>query len=1826
MNPNTVDQSQRVGPGEPKLQKAERIFTALKQSDIGAGFPEDFNTFYNKVDPKLAGDLYDVISANPFLGNALKFERDEFAATFDKKKDFAIPPPTFVGQSESDVSTENISDGSSSAPDRNVANIEAGIAKEVQKSPTIGDRVSGFVSSVDRGVLGIIPDALQFIGQIEYGFNIGTSAVGLDKKKESVDETLGGTASNFLRDVLHDLTPIPDNVKDEIFVQAGQGVGQIITLAAASPLKAAQVLGQSSKILTGKEIAKNIAKQLTTRQSNIASTQMATHGFANAKEQGATDGEAFLKMLADAGIGKTDAIPVGRMLDRVNNATGGGITRWAVKTTTGTAEEAFQEAFQEWSSNVAEREIFNEGKKLIDGVVPAGQVGGASGLIINAFLNALTGRKGAQVSRLRDYAKKKSDEQQTGENKAIEDLGESIDKNKKALAEGIRNQKKPIDEESNVEVDVDEKPAAKEAPKKADPTPAKETSKVTAKKPKKAGEITAESVIKSKKNAKKQSKSTDLKSVETEKSVDTKEKSTSVDQGKGVKVDRPKDRSIRGQIEQKTNEILKLEPKVKQLKGRGLPITATKDSREIFKKYDQAKADLEVLKTERRKQEAANKEQPTKFETVQTEIGQINQEINDLKVRLTTAKKNDQIKNGKPVGKLPKEISTIPQQIEILKGKKADLDAKLQATEDIQGKLRSKTSDSIRLKLEKENRDKSGVTTAEYTFSDKGLSGSMISETSPEGKTTFFASNQDGTVLTEGHDNPVAAMKQLQREAPKNFTQTGKVVVAEGQDITESQKTLSENLKETDNFVRGVARPRKEGEIDREFRLALKDKSGSGRLKSVKITPRGTVKFSTAAERDQFKKDFPDTWKTIESKSEVATPDVPKSDIQRKSKKVAESIRKGKIKVPKGVLSASSGIDLVWNNALEIVATTIEAGGDFFEAMRKAARHIRTSAAYRKLSPEAQAKIVPELERVVQEEFVRQDIPFKAVRIEAEVKSESQKLKEWFSEFKTNASNLFGTDAELKDLKNEIREFIFKRRAFIDTNTFQSVLFKDKINEAIAPVAKETGVSAKSLREIVPFMIEGAKSIPKELNRPDLQEAWKHRTKLAPIVKETRSYFDQMWSVITANTDQFSEDQIKDYITHIWEIPSNVNVDKVAQGFTTKNRFMQKRYIETLVEGVKRFGLTPKVLDINEIIRIHADMSIKAAANKTFVDDVSGLKLSGATIFRLAKDAPLTWGIMNTPALQAYRVHPDAKPFLDAVLDTKIASQGGKFSALARGYDLFDGFLKRVNLAFSFFHHLALSEAAIAGSKNPIKTGKLIIGEGVNFVKQIGNDTPSNMFSQRFPDITMDALNHNLQLGITQDLPEVVRANAIESLADKAIALGKEQGASKAAMKRGLSKVTGAGGVGLKGLGITVDRMDRFLWDYLHDGMKLQAYADAVSKIPAKFNTPELITKYKRERSQFINDTFGGQNWDVLFFSRNNVRLMRRALLSPDWTISTMRQAFAAVPFIGRTTALFPETSGERSRVARMFWLRAFVIFGTLVNALNAYFRAEDFEENPDKYIGDDGQPVKKLSPKDLSMFGNTMGHGTHLFMGRYADGSERYLRWGKQFRELPEFIFNEYGDVGWIQQLLKKLGGKMAPILQLLTTATTGKSLSGFENWDLKDKKGLEHTIELMKLLAKSSIPFSSNTLIRDDKEFNVTDLVMPSSKGASFTKIRELMRKHIYEYGRRVDGTYDPSDLIEIFSNAVRNDIDPVKAFDIAVRSVQADYQLELSKLTKDVEAIEAELKSTQNPEQAKLLTERLKKKLKAERELEINKTKLGKVILQSDKFVTQRQRLNK
>ncbi len=225
----------------------------------------------------------------------------------------------------------------------------------------------------------------------------------------------------------------------------------------------------------------------------------------------------------------------------------------------------------------------------------------------------------------------------------------------------------------------------------------------------------------------------------------------------------------------------------------------------------------------------------------------------------------------------------------------------------------------------------------------------------------------------------------------------------------------------------------------------------------------------------------------------------------------------------------------------------------------------------------------------------------------------------------------------------------------------------------------------------------------------------------------------------------------------------------------------------------------------------------------------------------------------------------------------------------------------------------------------------------------------------------------------------------------------------------------------------------------------------------------------------------------------------------------------------------------------------------------------------------------------DYTMFNNTIGQETYLFTGRHDDGTERYIRWGKQFREFPELIHDENG-FSIPKPFLKKLGSKGSPQLQIGSQLFTGKSLSGFENWDMRDKKGWDWTVGALEMIAKSSVPFALSSTLREDKRFRPTDLMMPSGKGMTQSEAIDLYKRAI----DIKDGEINVSKIRPVYIGAVQNGLPAFDLLKTAIASAKADQTTKIKRDLRDLEEVnkriqEEEAKKDYDP----LLLEGLYKK---------------------------------
>jgi hypothetical protein len=697
----------------------------------------------------------------------------------------------------------------------------------------------------------------------------------------------------------------------------------------------------------------------------------------------------------------------------------------------------------------------------------------------------------------------------------------------------------------------------------------------------------------------------------------------------------------------------------------------------------------------------------------------------------------------------------------------------------------------------------------------------------------------------------------------------------------------------------------------------------------------------------------------------------------------------------------------------------------------------------------------------------------------------------------------------------KVMELIRKRRAEIDKAVLDSEIFVKQFEKDLTP---------KEL-EALPFIRQKIKDpeVLKKIGREDLIPIIeKPSTKLLESSEKIGKYYDEAHQYLKEN---WGEDLgfIENYVTQIWDIPKNRRAE-VVNYFATKNPFTKKRTIPTLEDGIN-LGLKPKTINIAELLRIYDQYKIKTVHNMRFAKDLKNLVDEGGNPLMMRIDkAPEGWVTIEHPALSRamfagktkkdgvilskvpVKVHPEIAAEVKIIFDKPFSH------AAISAYETINAFTKKTMLTLSLFHHFALTESAFStgiGLKaislwNPYKIYKAVKNKDFEIYKQM--------------PLAKDSIDHGVTYGALAD----VQRSRVEN--------------SLIWLERELKDVPIAG-KGAKGLRTANQLWDTALWDYYHNTLKLYAYeANTVNalksakKTMGKDLTLQEVTDVKRTMASFVNDSFGGQNWELSKVMGNpKMRQMAHWLfLAPDWTFSTLKQATA--PMRGVQLQATNKIAGTAlTKRAGLFWAKAVLYFNIIAQSVNYY-------------------NTKKTYGEGRFTWDNAPGHELNMFAGHNEDGTERYIRMGKQFREVMGLAMNP----------VRYLGAKLAPALrESIRQITAHGPGSGFPTEWAEEDEFWKTLAERAKSLAEMPLPFSLRPYIKDKPTMFMFSL--PASKGMTNYGAVRLFKEAFKEQS--------PKKAKHIYISALQNNLDAESLFRSAKQAVKADMTYDDRRLAKDI-----------------------------------------------------------
>lgn len=723
-----------------------------------------------------------------------------------------------------------------------------------------------------------------------------------------------------------------------------------------------------------------------------------------------------------------------------------------------------------------------------------------------------------------------------------------------------------------------------------------------------------------------------------------------------------------------------------------------------------------------------------------------------------------------------------------------------------------------------------------------------------------------------------------------------------------------------------------------------------------------------------------------------------------------------------------------------------------------------------------------------------------------------------------------------------------------------------------------------------------------------------------------------------------------DYVNHIWDKEKSdpeAYATFVENRQRTKSPNEKPRTISTLMEGIYA-GLVPKTTDITKMMAYYSRSNIEAWANKTMLQELTGLNVierneKGEVISTdplLSSSAPFNleqykyFEIPGVGPVWVYNVSPKQVKVKNPITDNEKvlyseASAGDRFgvvfdtyqsSPFWKTFDTLASSAKKLELGFSGFHAGALSEVYMVQNMVEFGPKKAM----ANFMKYIFADTAKNHELPCFanPEDFQEAASHLVKFGATNDYAAADVQNMFDNMRDAMIKVQKK-------LKDGneisgtVAKASMPLKVATQMLSLINKGMDVALWDFLHDGLKLATYRMRADKTKERAKkkgwSAEELNRALDEDGQFVNDMFGGQHWDVLGASHRTLRYAGRVLLSPDWNASTTRHFLALTGFGSiwneatfenfkqyykrlKHKELTPEDEGRKSRqisALLCYGIGFMVFYEGIANGINAAFRALDEEKERKK-----ADEIRKTNPSYKSMYelaygdegmkwydylmrGNSLGQQSKIFLGRYEDGTEMYVRHGKQFREVPEYLFNHKGELEFPGPMVQRMIGKANPMVRM--TLDDINYLSDFQasHADQEIQRKYGKAIGLLYKDALYWAPFLIPS--QENKEFKAVDFFFPSSKGFSPWKAQSYFKDFIL--------SGDMEGVVMTYQSCERNGIDPEEQIKAAIGSVKA---LESAEMKDGITSLQV---ASERFDEAKSITEKKKMRQKMKKFLSMS-----------------------
>jgi hypothetical protein len=490
----------------------------------------------------------------------------------------------------------------------------------------------------------------------------------------------------------------------------------------------------------------------------------------------------------------------------------------------------------------------------------------------------------------------------------------------------------------------------------------------------------------------------------------------------------------------------------------------------------------------------------------------------------------------------------------------------------------------------------------------------------------------------------------------------------------------------------------------------------------------------------------------------------------------------------------------------------------------------------------------------------------------------------------------------------------------------------------------------------------------------------------AKVAADVRAHFDAMGK--TAVEAGVLKELLHDYVSHIVEENPEKAKGTISQildallkrseggGAQSGRQFAQHRKYPTfgeLMAALRGSNLRIKTGDIGEIVAIYSKAMFRSITDKRLLDALKqtpaenmpplvraeppktgpparqgGFTLPpesppGAAAEKFAArdrmllqpsdQADSTYVQLPNRQLAGYAVHRDIAPQLNFIFSARDPND------VILGLMALNQASKRAVVSFSLFHAKSLTDAFI---------GAMGTKAFNNPKAQI--EAALKMFLRGGSNDGIDALlKHGLQLQPPEDITTDHLHSALTRFADVADKVLPLSAASAAA--RSVARFNHA--------------IDQFTFGTLQTGFKIITGLDAYERLLKKGMPKEAAA---RMAASYANDIYGTLDWfrvandvtsrigrDVAygFFNPNGRRWMQLLLFAPDWTLSTFRAAYKALPGATDDPAL--------AALHRRYLAKSAVYYLTIANGINLITAGHSVfsNENPTRVQLGDGRTMQ---------------------------------------------------------------------------------------------------------------------------------------------------------------------------------------------------------------------------------------------------------------------------